>query len=158
MNSNTCEVCLTAKTPLRCELCKKASCKQCSIFIDEDRFELFVLLPQSLQHKTFCPQCYNEDIAEQMTGYEEILQKAKQLDTYDITQSSETRLMKRLEKPVKVSECEDRKEALLHLAFRAAERGFDTIIDVNITPEKSGQNSYMKKIWSGTAVPINLKK
>lgn len=152
----TCEVCLTAETPLTCEKCKKPSCKNCSVFMDEDCFEIFELLPEHLKHKTYCPQCYNESIADDLAKYEEILERAKNINTYDISQSSETRLMKRTEKPIQVSNCHDTKEALMHLALKAAEKGFNTLLDVNIKSEKSNEKSYKKKTYSGTAVPINL--
>ena len=66
--------------------------------------------------------------------------------------------MRRVEKPIKIIECDGREETLMRLAFLAAEKGYDTLVDVNIKSIKTGQNSYKKKMWSGSGIPINSKK
>lgn len=158
MELKVCDVCLKNKTPLSCDICSNVSCRHCSVFIDETSFEFLSLLPDHIKDKMFCPNCYDEKIAEEFFKYQEMLNKAKDVDIYDDTQGAETRLMRRVEKVIKVIECDGREEALIRLAFLAVEKGYDTIVDVNIKSIKSGQDSYIKKVWNGSAIPVDSKK
>ena len=89
--------------------------------------------------------------------YKEHLILAEQVNTYDIKQGNETSRIRRIEKPIKVENCGDKKEALMKLAFMAAQKGFDTLVDVDIQSEKIGSGTYKKLIWKGRAVPVDPK-
>lgn len=93
-----------------------------------------------------------------MDTQQALLEKAKNVDTFDKKQGSETRLIKRVEKPLKVTECDDREETLLRLAFLAAKKGYDTLVDVDIQSQKVGNKTYKKLVWNGTAVPVDIKQ
>ena len=154
--SSKCLICNSKKTALRCESCGDPSCKDCSFFIDEDSFELIQVLPESLQNKTFCSNCYNQHIGAQMDRYTQIMSQAKEVDVYSHKQSAETRLIKRVESPLKVRDYGDRETALMALAFMAAEKGFGTLVDVVIKSEKIGPGkSYKKLIWHGVGTPVD---
>lgn len=156
MEKKVCEVCNKNKTALKCDMCKESSCKQCSEFIDEDCFEFVSLLPENLKNKTFCLNCYGSSVAEDMNMYKDLLEKAKNMDVYSKDQSSETRLIKRIEKPIKIEDCSDRDETLLRLAFLSAQKGFDTMVDVDIRYKKVGEGkAYRKLVWGGSAVPVD---
>ncbi|MBT4763182.1 MAG: hypothetical protein HOO06_15925 [Bdellovibrionaceae bacterium] len=155
MEKDTCIVCCTNKTAILCDSCDQHSCKHCCYFIDEDSFELFKFLPDSMRGKAFCPNCYNDNVADELEQFQEALIRAKDVDVYGVEQSSETRLMRRTAKLLKVQDCDDRKEALMHLAFSAARDGFKTIVDVDLKSTKVGKGTYKKLIWSGTAVPLD---
>ena len=119
------------------------------------------LLPDELQNKTFCSNCYQQDIDSKLTHFQSLMDKARQVDVYDKKQSSETRLIKRIENPVFVTDCDDREETLLRLAFLAAQKGYSTIVDTQIKSVKVGEGkSYKKLLWNGSAIPVdpNLKK
>ena len=151
-----CTICEKNKTALKCYDCGSASCKNCVEFIDEDSVEFVVLLPDELRNKTFCQNCYSQTILDKITKYRDIAARAKQVDVYTKTQTKETRRIKRVEEPLKIVDCEDRDEVLLRLAFLAAEKGFDTLIDVDVTYRKVGEGkSYRKLVWTGTAIPAD---
>ncbi len=154
----SCSFCAKNKTAIRCETCLEITCKECSHFIDEGAVEYSFMMPESLMHKTFCPSCYNQKVHPQLEELEAILVQAKNIDIYEIGQSKETRLMRRGEKPYKIEGAGSRDEAQLHLAFLAAKKGFDTLLDTDIRAQKQKMGgSYSKNIWSGSAVPAKLK-
>lgn len=154
MEKKSCSVCLTKPTPLQCDMCHEPSCKICSIYVDEDSFELFDHLPDSIRGKMFCPSCFNANVDSVLSDYQEALERAKDIDVFDITQGTETRLIKRIEKPIKVVDCKDREETLMRLAFQAAQRGCNTLVDTKLTSKKVQDGKWKKYIWSGTAVPV----
>jgi hypothetical protein len=93
-----------------------------------------------------------------MEKYKINYQKAQNVDVYMKVQSAETRLIRRIEKPIQVSNCTSKEQALLKLAFLTVEKGFETMVDVNLTSTKSKQpGSYQKLIWNGSAVPVDPK-
>lgn len=156
MEAHLCAFCSKNNTAIRCDTCKAVSCKHCSFFIDEHSFEFINLLPKNLIHKTFCPDCYTGGIAEEIEQLHETLRLAKDVNIYEKKQGTETRLLRRIEKPVHIKDCDDREEALLCLAFFAAQKGFNTLVDLELkaTKVKLG-GTYKKMVWSGSAVPIN---
>lgn len=151
-----CTLCSKNKTALRCYACAEASCKKCVEFIDEDSVEFVALMPDDLRNRTFCRNCFNQTIAPKISSYQDIARRAKQVDVYSKSQTKETRRIKRVEKPLQIIDCEDREEVLLRLAFLAAEKGFDTLVDVDVRSKKVGEGkSYKKLVWMGTAVPVD---
>lgn len=73
-------------------------------------------------------------------------------------QFKETRFIKRLEEPVKVAECADYDETLLRLAFQAAQLNYNGVIDVDITSKKVRTGNYQTSVFSGTAIPANVRE
>ncbi len=129
--------------------------------MDEDCFEMIALLPAELQNKTFCLNCYHQGVSESLEHYTEIVEKAKQVDVFSKTQTKETRRIKRVESPIRVVDCADKEEALLKIAFIAADKGYGTVVDVDLASKKHGEGkSYKKLVWSGSGIPVDpsLKK
>ncbi|OFZ11205.1 MAG: hypothetical protein A2Z20_10955 [Bdellovibrionales bacterium RBG_16_40_8] len=152
-----CFFCSKNKTAICCDACKLASCKHCSYFIDKDNFEFMSMLPKKLINKTFCPDCYSKGINKEIDEFHDILRRAKAVNVYSKKQGTETRFFRRIEKPVKVENYDDRNEALLHLTFLAAQKGFDTVVDLDLKSKKVNlDGNYKKLVWSGTAVPIKV--
>ncbi len=114
------------------------------------------MLPDDLKNKTFCTNCYNQGVGERITEYFDVVEKAKKVNVFSKIQSKETRRIKRTQPPVKVDDCNDREEALLKLAFLAAEKGFDTLVDVDLKSKKVGEGkTYKKLVWSGVGIPVD---
>jgi hypothetical protein len=85
------------------------------------------------------------------------MEAAKEILVYEKSQGKETRLIKRIAKPVSVDHCADRNETILRLAFQAALAGYNGIIDVDLKSEKVRDGSYQTTRWSGTGVPTNIE-
>lgn len=92
-----------------------------------------------------------------MVNYNRMMQNAREVSLFYKDQGKETRRMSRVEKPIIVENCLDKDELILRLAFRAAEEGFNTLVDVDLVSQKVKQGNYQHLIWKGTAVPISLE-
>ncbi|MEY4615241.1 MAG: hypothetical protein RJB66_201 [Pseudomonadota bacterium] len=126
-------------------------------FISEERFSLQPELAKRIPHASYCPSCFDSQVANIVTTYEHTVERARDILVYEKTQGKETRFFKRTEKPVRVEKCEDRAETLLRLAFYAAAAGFNGLIDVDIKAEKLRNGSYQKTVWSGSGIPTNIE-
>ena len=156
MERSTCVLCNKNKTALRCVSCGDVSCKKCVQFIDEDHFEMISLLPEDLKNKTFCMNCYHQGVAERISHYSEVAEEAKKVDIFSKTQSKETRRIKRIEDPIQVADCEDKELALMRLAFLSVEKGYSTIVDVEVKAKKSGEaKRYKKVVWTASGIPVD---
>lgn len=152
-----CQTCLNQKTAIKCSECEEATCKTCSYFIDDTIFEYTDLLPENIKDQVFCTPCYHKTADPVLLKYNQFLETAKNINVYGAKQGNETGLIKRIEKPIVVKDCSDREETLMRLAFYAAQRGYDTLVDVDIKSTKVGKGTYKKLIWTGKGVPVDPK-
>lgn len=109
-----------------------------------------------LSHNTYCLVCFDQHVTPALNNYEEILAKAQDILVFDISQGKETRFVKRLEKPVYIAEGLDEKEITLRLAFIAAEKNYNALVDVDIKALKVRDGSYQTMAYSGKGVPTNV--
>ena len=152
----SCCSCFDKKAPLQCGVCKEALCKKCAQFLSEDSFSFLNPKPSYLTSLVFCPQCYDSKIAQDLRLYEETIEKAKDILVFFKDQSKETRLMSRKEPAIKIENCDDREETLLRLAFVAAQKNFNGLVDVELDSKKVRDGSYQTHKWSGSAVPTHI--
>lgn len=157
MSQQTCACGQKSKSGLQCGICQSPTCKQCAHFLEEGQFSFLKQVPADLAHSVFCDSCYSEKVAPELRNYEELLEKAKEILVYMKSQAKETRLIKRLADPVRVVKCADYDEAILRMAFFAAQAGFNAIIDVDLKSEKVRDGSYQTTVWSGTGMPANVR-
>jgi hypothetical protein len=155
MSSHTCTICQKRPTSLECGVCSEFVCKYCAQILDTDLLVAFEKAPESYATGLFCAPCFDSKIAPIITSHREVLERAKNVHIFFKTQGKETRLVKRNEKPVSYQDCADHDELLLHLAFAAAKKGFNAIVDVVVQSKKVRSGSYQKLIWSGTGVPAS---
>lgn len=113
-------------------------------------------IPAELNHTAYCQTCYNQKIVPAIEAYTQMMDQAKNILVYEKSQGKETRLIRRIEKPVKIVNCPDRQEAMLRLAFFAAEANYNAIVDVDLVPQKVRTGSYQTTLWSGTGIPANV--
>jgi hypothetical protein len=152
----SCCVCQKPKTTLVCGVCQQDVCKSCTVFTEPDQFSFLLKKPEHLNHSAFCSTCYTEKISPEVAKYEATMETAKNILVFEISQGKETRLIKRKEAKLVVEECPDRDETMLRLAFQAAEKGFNAIIDVDIKSKKVKEGKYQHTMYSGTAIPANV--
>jgi len=154
-STSICATCQKPKANLNCGLCEADICKGCAQFLAEDAFSFLEKIPKELAHAIYCNGCFDNNVSNELTKYDEIMQLAKNVNIYFKSQGKETRTLKRKERPVKITNCPDYDEALLRLAFLAAKAGFNSLIDVNMTSKKEIVTGYQKTFWSGTGIPTN---
>jgi hypothetical protein len=156
MEPVVCQICRKPKANLNCGLCGNSVCKKCSEKLPENRFAFRKSVPAELTHRLYCATCFMAKVAPAIAEYDEILERAKNLNVFNKGQGEETRLMSRTEKPLKVTDCADKKETLMRLAFRAAEAGFNCLLDVAIVSTKVRNHGYQNTKWEGSGVPTNV--
>lgn len=153
MEKSVCCSCQSPKAPLTCGLCEESVCKKCAEFLDEEAFSWKTYVAPEFKHSTYCRLCFDAKVAPEIEAYEALKEKAKEVFVFFKTESKESRLIKRLEDPIEVPECQDREETLLRLAFMAAEKDFNVIVDIEIDGKKVRSGAYQTLVFSGKAIP-----
>lgn len=153
MEKSVCCSCQSTKAPLTCGLCEESVCKKCTVFLDEDAFSWSPVVAPEFKHLAYCRLCFDAKVAPEIEAYEAMKAKAKEVFVFFKTESKESRLIKRLEDPITVVECPDREETLLRLAFLAAQRDLNVIVDIEIEGKKVRTGAYQTLVFNGTAIP-----
>ncbi len=156
MDSVACSSCQKPKAALSCGLCGQPLCKYCVQALDEADFSFLPEIPEELGHPFYCAGCFDATVAPQLLEYNEILEQAKGVFVFTKDQGKESRLIKRKEAPLKVTDCVDQNETILRLAFLAARAKHNAIVDVQITSEKVRNAGYQSTKWSGVAIPASI--
>jgi hypothetical protein len=156
MSENLCGECRKNAASLNCGICEKPLCKPCAQVVGPDRIPFFQPLPKHFENGTFCPGCYQSQVQDELEAYDETLAKAESVDVFFKNQGKETRLIKRGEKPIKIENCEDRQETLMKLAYLAASKGFNVLVDVELDSEKVLHGKWQKLKWRGRAIPAKV--
>jgi hypothetical protein len=150
----TCSICFKPKAKLDCGICKEPICKNCTVFLEDENFAFLKPMPDDYLLRRFCPTCYDAKVDPALKAYELDIEKARQVFVFYKTENKESRFFKRVEKPIKVSDCTDREELILRLAYLAVKANCNTIVDVELTQEKIKMGAYQTSNWSGTANPV----
>ncbi len=157
MSDLKCVTCQSTKANLICGHCQASTCKKCSHFLDEEHFIFLQPIPAELSHQCYCDHCFSEIVIPAQALYDETLEKAKNIMVFDRNQGKETRFIRRQERPFQIKNSKDQEEVTLRLAFLAAQKNYNAIIDVDIKGEKVRTGAYQTTIWSGSGVPANVK-
>ncbi len=121
----------------------------------ENYFSFLTPVPTALTHAVYCGRCYDDKVAYARQEYDLQMEKARDVFVYYKGQGEETRLFKRNEDPLKVSDLTDRSEVVMRLAFQAVQNGFNTLVDVEVKSEKVRSGAYQTTKWSGVGTPTN---
>lgn len=153
--SATCCSCLKSQPQHQCCACKEAVCKKCVQFLSKENFAYAQKMPAELEPGTYCPNCYEQKARPAIQDYESKLAAANDVHIFFRGQGQERRAMflKRRESPLRVTDCIDQEEALMKLAYLAAETGFNALIETEVESEKIHDGSYTLLKWHGTAIP-----
>lgn len=154
---STCTSCLKQNPQLTCELCSAPVCKSCTQHLHiEEGLNFLRERPVELTHEMFCPACFDSKVMPKLEAFREIMARARDVNVFYKSQSKESRFVRRTEKPVKVDDCPDKDEAVLRLAFRAAEAGFNALLDVDLDARKVFHGRWQSSVWFGSAVPARI--
>ena len=156
METQDCSVCRRPKGTLACGICLAPNCKKCVVKLEKDSFYFLPKIPLDLSHKFYCDSCYQAKVVPELENYNTNMAKAKNISVYVRGQGEETRFFKRKEKPITITDCSDKNETLLRMAFLAATENFNTLFDVSITLKKIRDEWYQTKTWSGTGIPTTI--
>ncbi len=157
MEKKACSTCGKLKATLECGLCHQALCKSCTQFVDEDTFAFYRKVPKDLTYQTYCEPCHTSTVVPALEIYQQKLETAKNIDVFLKNQSKETHGIKRTENPVRVVDCPDYSQALLKLAFYAAEANCNGLVDVDMQDKKVRDGKYQTTLWSGSGIPVIIE-
>jgi hypothetical protein len=151
-----CHSCRQPKGVLACGLCNRTLCKRCVELVERNSFSFLEQIPEELSHRAYCSPCFSEKVVPALASYNRIMARAKAVIVFLKDKGEETRRMKRTEKPLRIADCDDRKETLLRLAFLAAKGNFNALIDVDIFSKKVRNFGYQTSKWHGIGIPTQV--
>lgn len=151
-----CSHCGKAKSPYQCGVCNDTLCKSCVQFMPDGAFQYLTNRPKEISHNWYCSVCFNNNVSTALADYETIAARAKGILVFDISQGKETRFVKRLEKPIVIASGLDQYDITMRLAYMAAEKNFNAIVDLNVKATKVRDGSYQTTAYSGSAIPTNV--
>ncbi|MFM6928839.1 MAG: hypothetical protein ACKOX6_10275 [Bdellovibrio sp.] len=152
----TCCVCQKTNATLHCGICKEDVCKKCAQFLEDGQFSYMTSIPADFRHTTYCGPCFDQKVTPALAEYEAMLEKAKGIVVFYKADSKETRHFRRIEKPYKVTDCADKDEVMMRLAYQTAEAGFNSILDVEVSSKKVLNGTYKTSTWSGVGIPAQI--
>ena len=153
MSAHECVSCGKPKANLNCEVCQEPVCKKCEQLLEPKTFSFLPKIPEELTHLHYCGGCYDSVVAPELDSYQAIMEKAKQVFVFFTTQKKPPPITRKDRELLKVEDCDDRDETILRLAFLAAMKDFNAIIDVEVKQEKIRKGAYQTSRWSGTGHP-----
>ena len=153
MDSIECVSCGKPKASLHCEICQDAICKKCEQLLEPNAFSFLPKIPETLSHLRYCGSCFDSLVAPEKEHYEQVMEKARQVFVFFVTQKKPPPLIRKDRELLKVEDCDDRDETILRLGFLAALKNFNAIIEVDVKQHKIRKGAYQTSRWSGTAYP-----
>jgi hypothetical protein len=153
------EVCISCRRPkahLSCEVCFEPVCKECEQFLEASTFSFLSQLPEDLSHTHYCPYCYDSKVAPALEEYQAVMERARDLPFFFVTQRKAIPLIKQSKDSIRVESCDDRNETILRLAFLAVEQGYNAVIEADVTADKIRNSGYQKSRWRGVAIPAHI--
>ncbi len=145
-----------SKKNLKCISCESEVKKSLAEIIHEDTFAFLATPPVDIPVGIYCIPCYENKVRAQVDRYNDLMEKAKNVNLYYVAQSKESRFVRRKEKTIQITEAASREDAILLLAFRAVELGFNAIVDVELTSKKVRNGGWHYSVWNATAIPTNI--
>jgi len=151
-----CTMCDKAKAPYQCGCCNDTLCKSCVQFMPDEAFQFVTNRAKEISHNYYCNPCFDLNVVPALAEYEEIAERARQIAVFDVTQGKETRFIKRLERPMVLETGVDAQDITIRLAYMAAEKNYNAIVDLDIKAIKVRDGSYQTTAYSGKAIPVIL--
>lgn len=151
-----CTHCSKAKAPYQCGCCHDFLCKSCVQFMPDGAFKFMTDKPQEISHSYYCNPCFNLNITDALAKYEEVAERARMISVFDISQGKETRFIRRLEKPITISSGLDAHDITMKLAYMAAEKNYNAIVDLEIKSVKVRDGAYQTTAYSGKGIPTTV--
>ena len=151
-----CKTCRKTKAPYTCGLCEDHICKSCTQFLGEDHFSFLRKIPTELTFTTYCYNCFDDKVAGPLADYNETMEKAKEVLVFTKEQSKLTRLLRRVEPPYHVENCDDKEQALMKMSFYAIQDKYNALVDVAFKSKKIILGSHKKSMWEASGVAMNV--
>lgn len=152
-----CATCKQSKARLECGLCQTPICRTCAQFLERNSFLLLEPeVPSELNHETYCAPCFVKTVGPALSDYEDTVSRARSVLVFTRSRGDETRVVRSSEKKLSVFDCSDEEETLLKLAFIAAQRKYNALLDVEFKSKKIRNGGYQTSLWSGSGIPARV--
>ena len=151
-----CISCRKPKANLTCELCMEPVCKSCVEIITPTEFDFRPELEDELKHERYCSSCYANTVEPAQQAYLETMEKARDVLVFFNTQKARLPVTSKELDLVKIPECLDRDEAILRMAFQAAQLGHNALVETEVVCKKVRNEGYQKMIWQGEGRPATV--
>jgi hypothetical protein len=142
----------------QCSICAASLAKGEVQFVDDYTFPLLSALPAGLVAGSYCVYCFEVHVGPELERYKSQIERAKNVNVFYVSQSKESRFVRRVEKPVRVENCQDPEDVVLRLAFLAVQAGKNALVDVDLKSIKVRNGGWQSSLWSGRAVPANIEQ
>lgn len=80
---------------LQCQICACALAKSDAQFIDEESFALMAAPPAQVPAGAYCNTCFEERARPELDAYEALVEKARNVNLFYLSQSRESRFVRR---------------------------------------------------------------
>jgi hypothetical protein len=151
-----CSHCQEPKAQLVCGACGKDICKTCREYIDTNSFSFMAKAPQHLTKGEYCPACFEDVIVPAQAAYDATMKSAAEVFYLSKNYPGYIHMQRKHTKRVVVTECDDRRECIMRLAFFAVELGFNGIIEAEVESFKIRKNNRQSSYWKGSALPAKI--
>jgi len=159
-SEDICSSCNQSKPLLKrkysCGLCNSVLCKECAFFSDENTFSFLRVVPDELKKDCYCAHCHEKILAPALASYADIKRRAQEVYIFEKGKKN-IPLIKKSRIKVTVSDCEDKKEMFLRMAFFAAEQTYNAVMNVEVVYKKVRINGYQKTFWSASGYPALIR-
>lgn len=159
-------VCVSCRKELKagksfgCGVCEASVCKNCLEVLPEGRVPFMQKVPPELTHRNYCQGCYSEHVQPALDRYDQCMEAAEGVFVFFKSQKAQIPLIKKELVVMRVKDFTDRDQAILCLAFWAAEQGHNAILQVEAIGSKVRNEGFQKMAWSaeGVAATVNASK
>lgn len=147
-SDNRCANCRQDPVHSHCGICRRALCRKCEQYLETDAFSFREKVPAELTQGFYCAPCFHERLEPEMARYQEVLARARAV--FIFSQASPRTMLKKSNKGISVPQCKDRDETYLRLGFRAAEQGFNAVVETVV------ERTRQRNIWRGEGIPARI--
>jgi len=144
------------KNSVSCGVCNETVCKDCDTFIESSSFSFLKTIPEILTHRHYCANCFEAHVQAALEAYNETMEQARKIYVFFTTQRRALPILKKAKLVESVTNCEDRDETILRLAFFAAQEGYNALIETDVTSTKIRNGGHQKTIWKGSGIPAQV--
>jgi hypothetical protein len=147
---------MSSHKAFQCLICASALHKDEVRFVDDNTFPFLSRPPAGLATGSYCLACFDAQVGPELERHHLKMEQAKNVNVFYASQSKESRFIRRTEKLIRVENCQDPQEVILHLAFLAAQADKNTLVDVDLKSVKVRNGSWQSSLWSGQAIPADI--
>lgn len=157
MSKEPCHIC-HKNTLKECGLCEQPTCKSCLQTLATDYFRFIYPTPNELTKGQYCNTCFSTQISDTLHEYDQLLEQAKDMDVLFKDKHSKLMYYYRIAKDqIIIEDAPDYDDLILQLAYKAAQKGHKSIVNVHIESKKIYEGSYKKLLWTGKAFGATKK-